>query len=116
MRSPVLAAALLGLLPLTLAAQHSGSSAEPQWAVAPALFPPGARMALVSGNPFEPGPLTALLRMPDGHRIPPHVHEADTYRWTSERTDSSAGVERGPVRYPEYHPRDSIDLVLAPAR
>jgi hypothetical protein len=34
-------------------------------------------MALVSGDPFKAAPLTVLLAMPDGYKMPPHFHRAD---------------------------------------
>jgi quercetin dioxygenase-like cupin family protein len=64
----------------TLAAQSSASAqAELLWAPVPGLFPRGARMALVGGDPFKAAPLTVLLAMPDGYRMPPHFHPADEH-------------------------------------
>jgi hypothetical protein len=48
-----------------------------QWMPNPAL-PPGAKVAVLSGNPTKPGELYALrLQMPDGYKIPPHWHPSD---------------------------------------
>jgi quercetin dioxygenase-like cupin family protein len=44
-----------------------------QWIVPPVL-PPGALIAVVSGDPTRPGPFTLLVSMPNGYRIPPHSH------------------------------------------
>jgi quercetin dioxygenase-like cupin family protein len=52
------------------------SSADPpslQWTVPPVL-PPGALIAVVSGDPTGPGEFTLLVSMPNGYRIPPHFH------------------------------------------
>ena len=57
-----------------LAAQGEPSAEPLQWAVAPSLLPPGAMIALVSGDPTGPGVSTIALSMPDGYRIPPHFH------------------------------------------
>ena len=44
------------------------------WGPAPGVFPKGARMAVVSGDPAKAGPFTIELAMPAGYRIPPHFH------------------------------------------
>ena len=47
------------------------------WGPAPAVFPAGAKMAVVSGDPGQAAPFTIQLSMPDGYRIPPHFHPTD---------------------------------------
>jgi quercetin dioxygenase-like cupin family protein len=79
MRSFTLAAAAL-LISGPLAAQtadSSGKSAKLSWGPAPAVFPAGAKMAVVSGNPMAAGPFTIQLSIPDGYRIMPHTHPTD---------------------------------------
>ena len=44
------------------------------WGDAPAVFQPGAKMAVLQGNPGAAGPYTVRLKMPDGNRIMPHSH------------------------------------------
>jgi uncharacterized protein DUF4437 len=44
------------------------------WGPAPAVLPPGAKLAVLEGDPTAPGPYTMRLRMPDHYRIPPHFH------------------------------------------
>ena len=44
------------------------------WGLAPSVFPKGARMAVVSGDPGKAGPFTIELAMPAGYQIPPHFH------------------------------------------
>ena len=44
------------------------------WSPAPNALPPGAKLAVLEGNPFEAGPYTMRLSMPGGYRIPPHSH------------------------------------------
>lgn len=46
------------------------------WGAGPAALPPGARAAVLEGNPAEPGPFTLRVTLPDGYRIPPHYHPA----------------------------------------
>lgn len=60
-----------------LAAQGAGTAAPLQWAAAPSLLPPGALIAVVSGDPTRPGQSTIELAMPDGYRMPPHFHPSD---------------------------------------
>ena len=48
-----------------------------KWGPAPAVFPQGARMAVVSGDPTKAALFTAELAMPSGYKIPPHFHPTD---------------------------------------
>jgi quercetin dioxygenase-like cupin family protein len=47
------------------------------WGPAPAVFPEGAQMAVVRGDPSKAAPFTVELSFPDGYRIPPHFHPTD---------------------------------------
>jgi quercetin dioxygenase-like cupin family protein len=53
--------------------QGSAAAGSLHWSVPPVL-PPGALIAVVSGDPTRPGPFTLLVSMPNGYRIPPHSH------------------------------------------
>ena len=55
------------------AAQEEGSAEARRWTPA-TLFPPGALLAVVSGDPALPGETTAELALPDGYRVPRHFH------------------------------------------
>src|SRR6059036_3825196 len=44
------------------------------WGDAPSVFQPGAKMAVLQGDPGAAGPYTVRLKMPDGYRIMPHWH------------------------------------------
>jgi quercetin dioxygenase-like cupin family protein len=67
-------AALLLAAPAAVAmAQNSAAPAALKWSVPP-LLPPGALIAVVSGDPTAPGESTLELSMPDGYRLPPHYH------------------------------------------
>ena len=55
-------------------AQESAPSTELQWIPVPSILPPGAKIAVVSGNPFAPGAFTIAFAMPDGYSIPPHTN------------------------------------------
>lgn len=45
-----------------------------QWGDAPAVFPAGAKLAVLSGNPNSAGRFVVRLQLPDGYRIMPHWH------------------------------------------
>ncbi len=79
MRVMLVSAGLLLVLAPPLPAQASppAPAAPFHWGPAPAVFPPGARMAVVSGDPSKEGPFTIRLSMPNGYRIPPHFHPTD---------------------------------------
>ena len=50
------------------------------WGPAPAIFPPGARFAVVQGDPGAPGAVfTVRLLFPNGYVLPPHTHPQDEY-------------------------------------
>jgi quercetin dioxygenase-like cupin family protein len=42
-----------------------------------AAFPPSARLAVVVGNPSEPGPYVVRVKVPSGVRLMPHRHQED---------------------------------------
>ena len=69
----LVAASMWFLGPPGAVAQRSAEPASLQWTVPPVL-PPGALIAVVSGDPTGPGEFTLLVSMPNGYRIPPHSH------------------------------------------
>jgi quercetin dioxygenase-like cupin family protein len=40
-------------------------------------FPPSARLAVVVGNPSEPGPYVVRVKLPSGVKLMPHWHHED---------------------------------------
>lgn len=72
---PVSAGLLLVGIPV-LSAQAAPSTAAQAltWGPAPAVFPPGAKMAVVSGDPSKRAPFTVQMDMPAGYKVPPHFH------------------------------------------
>jgi quercetin dioxygenase-like cupin family protein len=44
------------------------------WQDGPASLPPGAKIAVLEGNPNKEGPFVFRVKVPDGYRIPPHTH------------------------------------------
>jgi quercetin dioxygenase-like cupin family protein len=73
----------------TLAGDLAAQAADPallQWSLVPPILPPGARIAVVSGDPTIPGMTTVELIMPNGYRIPPHSHPVDEFVEVKEGT------------------------------
>src|SRR5262245_7678671 len=44
------------------------------WKAGPDSLPPGAKMAILEGDPAKEGFFTMRLLMPDGYRVAPHWH------------------------------------------
>ena len=77
---------LLFLLAAACLAQTAGSGAahvavtpdQVQWGPGPPSLPAGAQMAVLAGDPSQPGAsYTLRAKVPDGYRIPPHWHPVD---------------------------------------
>jgi hypothetical protein len=45
-----------------------------KWKDGPPSLPPGAKFAVLEGDPAKPGPFVFRVKVPDGYRIPPHTH------------------------------------------
>ena len=67
------AALAASLLPLTAHAQAPALA----WGPAPAVFPAGAKMAVLQGDPSKPEWFTVRLDLPNGYRVQPHFHPTD---------------------------------------
>ena len=50
---------------------------EARWGPAPPMLPPGAQIAVLSGNPMGTGFYSVRLRFPANYRIPAHSHPTD---------------------------------------
>jgi quercetin dioxygenase-like cupin family protein len=50
---------------------------EAKWGPAPPFMPPGAQLAVVSGNPMGTGAYAVRLRFPANYAIPAHSHPTD---------------------------------------
>ena len=86
-----------------LAQQHAHTVAMPEtlkWVEPPVL--PGARLAVVQGDPSKEGLFVYRLKMPANYRIPPHVHKASEnvtvlsgvfFIGVGEKFDAQAGQE-----------------------
>jgi len=45
-----------------------------EWKAGPAAIPPGAKVAVLEGDPTKEGPFVVRFQFPDGYHIPPHTH------------------------------------------
>jgi len=45
-----------------------------KWQEGPPSLPKGAMMSVLEGNPATEGPFVFRVKLPDGYRIPPHMH------------------------------------------
>jgi quercetin dioxygenase-like cupin family protein len=84
MRTLVLALSALCLV--GAARPTRGRTCEPlpryetmHWGPVPLLFPAGAEIAILNGDPTARGCFTAALSMPDGYTWPAHYHARDQF-------------------------------------
>src|SRR4051812_47120657 len=72
----------LAVLSVVLVAPQTRAQEKPgplTWGPAPAVFTPGAYMAVVSGNPGVAGNYVVRLSMPTHYKIAPHFHPTDEH-------------------------------------
>jgi quercetin dioxygenase-like cupin family protein len=112
----ILFSAVLAFLAVAVVAQEKESSkattehkivgpTEMTWGDAPPGLPPGAKMAVLDGDPSKKGSFTVRLQAPAGYKVPPHTHPT-TERVTvisgsfhlgmGEKFDEAAGPELSP--------------------
>ena len=98
----VLMVVLVSVIPVL--AQQSGHTAVTpdtlKWAEPPVL--PGAKLAVVQGDPSKEGLFVYRIKMPAGYKIPPHTHKASEnvtvltgvfYIGLGEKFDQGSGQE-----------------------
>jgi hypothetical protein len=80
MRRAILLAGLSTLvMPLGAIADDSHATVQPdalKWST-PAVYAPGAQVAVVKGDPSKEGTYIVRLKVPAGFKIAPHVHPND---------------------------------------
>src|SRR5437763_13806545 len=79
-----------------------------KWGDAPPGLPPGGKMAVLNGDPSQPGLFTVRLKTPAGYKVMPHTHPT-AERMTvisgnfkvgmGEKFDEKSMQEMGPVGY-----------------
>ena len=105
--------------------QHEGGEthvmynrSDIKWVDGPPALPPGARVALMQGDPAKPGPFTIRATFPANYKVPPHWHptmenvvvlQGTLYMGSGEKFDeaSATALEAGgfsaiPARAPHY--------------
>jgi quercetin dioxygenase-like cupin family protein len=76
----VIGAALLGQVAAVAADTPPIRSAkEVKWGAPPPVFPPGAKFAVIAGDPAATGLVTVRFDMPAGYAIAPHFHPTDEH-------------------------------------
>ena len=65
--------------PAASAAAQAAPGEDFNWGPAPAIFPAGAEMAVLQGNPGGTEMFTVRLRFPNGYKIPAHTHPTDEH-------------------------------------
>src|SRR5882724_11946896 len=88
---------------LATAEQHViVTPADLKWGDAPPGLPPGAKMAVLDGDPTKKGSFTVRLQAPDGYKVPPHTHPTTEritvlsgtfYLGMGDKFDEAAGRE-----------------------
>jgi quercetin dioxygenase-like cupin family protein len=73
--------ALTGLAAADTDTQHPmlAGAAAVKWGPPPPALPPGARFAVIYGDPAAKGLVTVRLEMPAGYKIAPHWHPTDEH-------------------------------------
>ena len=77
MRTMILAASTMLLL--SGAAYAQVNSTDLKWGPAPAVFPAGAKMAVLSGDPSKSGVFVIRLKMPANYAVAAHHHSTAEY-------------------------------------
>jgi len=67
------------VLALAVPLQVSLAQKAVKWGPAPAIFPAGAKMAVMQGDPSTSKLFTVRLDMPKGYKVPPHFHPTDEH-------------------------------------
>ncbi len=83
---------------------------EMKWGAAPPVFPKGAQVAVLSGDPFKEGPYVLRLKMPAGYKIAAHKHphteritviSGELYFGTGDKLDAKRASKLAPGGFVE---------------
>jgi quercetin dioxygenase-like cupin family protein len=76
----ILVALSLAIAPMALAQEQVIQQlSETQWGPAPPMLPPGAEIAVLSGNPMGDSAYTLRLKFPANYKIAAHSHPTDEH-------------------------------------
>jgi len=82
--------------------------ADLKWGDAPPGLPPGAKLAVLAGDPNKKGLFTVRLQTPAGYKVPPHTHPTSEHITvisgtfnigTGDKFDDATGKEMGAGGY-----------------
>ena len=65
--------------PVVVSIAPPRNTADMKWDTAPKALPPGAQLAVISGDPSKDGLYVVRLKMPAGCKIPAHNHPTTEY-------------------------------------
>ena len=81
MRKTIFAAAAaamyLAAVPFAAAMDVTPDMKSLKWGPAPPSLPPGAQVAVISGDPSKDGPYVIRAKLPARYTVPPHTHPTD---------------------------------------
>lgn len=88
--------------------------ADVPWGEMPPAFPPGAKMAVLYGDPGKPGLFVVRVKMPPGYIVPAHWHSSDE---VVSVVSGAGAFGMGDKFDPKLlHPMPQGSLVVAPAK
>ena len=75
----ILGSLVVGFFPLlAIADDHIAASSDSlKWSPVPPVFPKGAELAVVAGDPGKPGPFVIRFKAPAGYKVASHTHPID---------------------------------------
>ena len=90
--------------------QVSVNTGDLKWGNAPPVLPKGAKIAVLNGDPFKPGPYTLRLMVPPNYKLAPHWHSqaenltiisGEFYLGAGDKMDakSAKGLKAGGYHY-----------------
>jgi quercetin dioxygenase-like cupin family protein len=86
------------------------------WNPAPPVFPAGAKIAVLEGNPTKPGAFTIRLSFPDGYTLAPHYHPRPEHVTVLHgRLLVGMGTQLDPTKFNEL-PEGSFGIIPARMR
>jgi quercetin dioxygenase-like cupin family protein len=68
---------VLGGAAIAQKAHVMAKASDAQWGPAPPLIPPGAQIAVLSGDPMKAAPYAVRFKFPANYSIPAHSHPTD---------------------------------------
>ena len=94
---------------------------ELKWGPAPPGLPPGAKLAIIVGDPKKAVPYVFRAKFPDGYKVMPHWHPVDEnvtvlkgtfFMGTGEKFDMKAGMELPPGGF-SHMPKGTKHFAMA---